>query len=381
MELWRTGKLVASVLVAGSVAFVYLAARLLTGRRKSILIAMSYGLGTCVWSTSSQALWQHGPNEFFLAMGTYFFLRSRQHPPWAIATGLAYALAAGSRPTSLLVVIAIGAYLVIADRQSLALYVLGGLPIAAALAGYQLYYHGSLLSVGRFVVDREIAGIKTGSAELWGTPLWEGLAGLLVSPSRGLFVFSPFMLFALFGFVSAWSDQRFTSLQPLTVAFVAQLVVASKWFDWWGGWCYGYRPIVDTMPLLAILLVPAVERVALRKTYGFAFALLLAWSIGVQFVGAFAYDVVGWNARAEKQTVPSPPPSGSKNASDRPATDRSAGANLDSRVIEVRANIDLPQYRHRLWSLKDNEIFYYVVHFWSSRHYKRLRMHLPIYLT
>ena len=155
------------------------------------------------------------------------------------------------------------------------------------------------------------------------------------------------MLFALFGLVSAWTDQRFASLRPLTVAFVALVIVASKWFDWWGGWCFGYRPIVDTMPLLAIMLVPAIERVASRKIYGFVFALLLAWSIGVQFVGAFAYDVVGWNARLEEHTVQSPPRSASNIAADRPATDRPAGANPDSRVIKVRADIDQPRYRHR----------------------------------
>ena len=173
----------------------------------------------------------------------------------------------------------------------MALYVLGGLPIAAALAGYQAYYHGSPLSVGRFAVDRQIAVQKTGSADLWGTPLWEGMAGLLISPSRGLLVFSPFLLFALLGLIYAWKDERFESLRPLTVAFVALVIVASKWFDWWGGWCFGYRPLVDTMPLLAIMLVPAIDRVASRKIYGSVFALLLAWSIAVQFVGAFAFDV------------------------------------------------------------------------------------------
>jgi hypothetical protein len=268
LQLWQTAKLVASALVAGSVAFVYLAARFFTCRRKSVLIVVSYGLGTCVWSISSQALSQHPPNEFFLAMGTYFFLRSRRHRPWALANGLAYALAVACRPTSILVIIAIGAYLVVADRRSLALHLLGGLPIACALAGYQAYYHGSPFSVGRFAVDRQIAVQKTGSADLCGTSLCDGMTGLLISPSRGLFVFSPILLFALPCFIFAWKDVRVQTLRPLTVAIVALLIVASKWFDWWGGWCLGYRPLVDTMPLLAIMLVPAIDRVASRKSIG-----------------------------------------------------------------------------------------------------------------
>jgi len=373
LELWRTAKLVASAFVAGSVAFVYLAARFFAGRRRSILIAVSYGLGTCVWSISSQALSQHPPNEFFLALGTYFFLRSRRHRPWALASGLAYALAVACRPTSVLVVIAIGGYLVLVDRRSVVLYVLGGLPIAAALAGYQAYYHGSPLAVGRFAVDRQIAVQKTGSADLWGTPLWEGMAGLLSSPSRGLFVFSPFLLFALLGFIDAWKDVRFESLRPLTVAFVALVIVASKWFDWWGGWCFGYRPLVDTTPLLAIMLVPALDRVASRKIFGLVFALLLAWSIAVQFVGAFAFDGVGWNALLEEHAVASP---------DRSAplvvADRTAVANPNRRLIKVRADIDQPRYRHRLWSFTDNQIVYYMMNFRSCRENKlRLMRSFP----
>ncbi len=367
LQSWQTAKFVASALVAGSVAFVYLAARFFTSRRKSVLIAVSYGLGTCVWSISSQALSQHPPNEFFLAMGTYFFVRSRRQRPWALASGLAYALAVASRPTSLVVVIAIGTYLVLADRRSAALFVLGGLPVAAALAGYQAYYHGSPFSVGRFAVDRQIAVQKTGSADIWGTPLWEGMAGLLISPSRGLFVFSPFLLLALPGLLYVWNDVRLESLRPLTVAIVALIIVASKWFDWWGGWCFGYRPLVDTMPLLAIMLVPAIDRLAARRIFDSIFALLLAWSIAVQFVGAFAFDVVGWNARLQEHAINMPPLSAPIDVADG-----GARAHPGSRVIKVRADIDRPRYRHRLWSFKDNQILYYIMNFRSCRKNKLL---------
>jgi hypothetical protein len=378
LELWQTAKIIASALVAGSVAFVYLAARFFTDHRGSILIAVSYGLGTCVWSISSQALWQHGPNEFFLAMGTYLFLRSRRYRPWALGSGLAYALAVACRPTSVLVVIAIGTYLAVVDRRSLALYILGGLPVAAALAGYQTYYHGSPLAVGRFAVDRQIAVYKTGSADLWGTPLWEGMAGLLVSPSRGLLIFSPFLLFALVGLFRAWTDERFESLRPLTAAFVALVIVASKWFDWWGGWCFGYRPIVDTMPLLTIMLVPVIDRVRSRKIYGFVFALLLVWSIAVQYVGAFAFDGTGWNARLEEHPVKLPPASAPIFMADQTNSDGPVQLTPRRRMIRGRADIDQPKYRHRLWSIQDNQILYYLVNFRSCRENKLSAMLLTL---
>ncbi|MDA1278062.1 MAG: hypothetical protein O2960_29045 [Verrucomicrobia bacterium] len=60
------------------------------------------------------------------------------------------------------------------------------------------------------------------------------------------------------------------------------------------------------------------------------FSVFLGWSIVVQFVGAFAYDLISWHK------------------------------------VEGM-NIDRPEYRHRLWSWKDCEIAYYMAHFSESR--------------
>jgi len=55
--LWHGAKFAASVAVAGSVVFVFFAALAFTGRWQALAVALAYGLGTSVWSISSQALW------------------------------------------------------------------------------------------------------------------------------------------------------------------------------------------------------------------------------------------------------------------------------------------------------------------------------------
>src|SRR5262249_43196208 len=75
--LWYAAKSAASLLVAASAAFIYLAARKFLRAGLAVVLALSYGLGTAVWSTSSQTLWQHAPNEFFLALGSYFLFLTR----------------------------------------------------------------------------------------------------------------------------------------------------------------------------------------------------------------------------------------------------------------------------------------------------------------
>jgi hypothetical protein len=365
--LWCAAKLAASVFVALSVMFVYLACGQLTSHRMAVLIACAYGLGTCVWSLSAQALWQHGPNELFLAMGTYFLLKVHRGRSHVALCGLSYAIAVACRPTSAIVVLAVGAEVLLADRKTFLAFCLGGLPIAAALGCYNSYYHGSPLSLGRGDVDRRIALEKTGSAELWQTPLWEGAAGLLVSPSRGLFVYSPFLLFSVAGFVRTWTDPRFKSLRPLTLAVGGHFLIASRWFDWWGGWCFGYRPIVDLMPLMAVLLAPSIGGIMRRKSALLSFAALLAWSIAVQFVGAFAYNLAGWNARVTTFEVTWPDQRVLSIPAEHTELKRVAREHPGALVREIRADIDQPRHRHRLWSLKDNQIFFHLFNFRQSR--------------
>ncbi|MFZ1988268.1 MAG: hypothetical protein WAW96_00720, partial [Alphaproteobacteria bacterium] len=308
--LWYGAKITASLLVAGSAVFVFLTACAFTTSARAALIALAYGLGTGVWSTSSQTLWQHGPNEFFLAMGTYFLIRAEaswKHAAWC---GLAYSVAVACRPTSAIVAAAAGVYLLVrlvtTRRTALVPYVLAALPIAAALAAYNTYYLGGPLKFGQAEVGHKVAFSKTGSRDLWQTPLWVGAAGLMVSPSRGLLVFSPFMIFALGGLVALWTRRRYAPLWPVTIAMVVLLGVAFKWFDWWGGWCYGPRPIVDTMPFFALLLIPVIDWIWRRKAVLTLFLILAAWAAAVQVLGVSAYDMFGWNSRVAGYNVALP---------------------------------------------------------------------------
>jgi hypothetical protein len=107
---------------------------------------------------------------------------------------------------------------------------------------------------------------------------------------------------------------------------------AFVWFDWWGGWTYGYRPIVDSAPLLAILCVPAIDRILARPAWRCAFAAAVSWSVFVQLLGVLVYASPGWNARPVSASGP-------------------------------LADIDLPEYRARLWSFRDWQIGYLIANF------------------
>ena len=173
-------------------------------------------------------------------------------------------------------------------------YVLGGLPFLVILAAYNSYYFGSPLIFGQTVASKIIALRDTGSENLWQSSLRESLPGLLISPSRGLVWFSPVLVLGLVSAVAVWKEPRYRPLIPLQASVVVMILVAGRWFDWWGGSTWGYRPIVDTTPFLALLMLPIVERLMANCFGRVLFGTLLVWSAGVQFVGAYSYSAVGW---------------------------------------------------------------------------------------
>jgi Dolichyl-phosphate-mannose-protein mannosyltransferase len=378
--LWYGGKLVAALCVAGSAVLVFRAALHLTSTRRALLVAIAYGLATNVWSLSSQQLYQHGPMELFLAAGALFIVRGLDRrgsePSGSVGcdfvwSGLAFGAAMFCRPTGAVAIAAVLAYLAASNRRALFPFLAGTLPGVAALATSNTFLFGSPLRFGQGIAGEAIVLMKTGSPSVWQTPLWLGAAGALLSPSRGLFVFSPILLFSVGGAVVAFRSERWRALRPLALATLAIWLVEFAHFDWWSGWSYGYRHVVDTCVFLALLLIPAVDLVARRRALPLVFGLLLAWSAGVQVIGAFAYDLWGWNNPVAGYEVAMPGRAEPIVVTTRAEAEQLTETRGGSILRERRANIDLPENHHRLWSWSDCEIAYYARSFAASRALKR----------
>lgn len=375
--LWHTAKVAAACAVAGSAVFLFLAALAFVRPSTAICVAIAYGLGTCVWSCSSQALWQHGPTELFLAAGTFFLLREnrRASAPWV---GFAYAMAFACRPTAAMALAAAAVYYLIRDRRALLFLLLGCAPIVALLGAYNLHYFGKLLFFGQLrhdtglplaVAAAHAAPVSGHNYDVFGNSLLSGLAGILVSPSRGLLIFSPAMAFTFWGMVRAWRDPRFSALRPVSLAAVAMSLLVARWYGWWGGWSYGYRLLVDSVTLLAFLAIPVAELIRERRRLLVGFAVVWVWGFAVQVVGAFAYDVVGWNDRKMFQVdVEGRPP---EWYTDQAEARRQAWKGRGT-VTEVSGDVNSAKGKRRLWQVGDSQIFYYLGHFSEARALKQV---------
>ena len=111
---------------------------------------------------------------------------------------------------------------------------LPGRPRWSTRSAYNYHYFGHPFAFGQSVVASGIALSKTGSADLWQSSWRKSLPGLLFSPAPGLVWFSPVLVLGLVSAAAVWRDPRFRALIPLQLGTVLLILVAGKWFDWWG---------------------------------------------------------------------------------------------------------------------------------------------------
>ena len=95
--------------------------------------------------------------------------------------------------------------------------------------------------------------------QLSGATFFEALIGQWLSPSRGLFVFSPILLLAIGGVVLKIRRQQWQPLDTLLISIIGlHWIVISLWCNWWVGVSFGPRIWSDMLPYLVYFIIPAL---------------------------------------------------------------------------------------------------------------------------
>jgi hypothetical protein len=296
-------KVSASLMMALAAVLLFLIAfRLSRNRKTAIITALVFALGTNVFAMTSQMMLNFTGAILFLTLGTYFLVKGNSKPIYLVGAGFAFAYAGFCQLSSLVFLLVFGLYVLLRRRRDLSWYILGALPVGLILMLYNFVAFGSPLRNGEILASSFILKgswqVPAHMSELWSTPVGRGLAGSLFSPSRGIFVFSPVLLFAFVGLYMVWRLRG--NLTVLAYGFIGSclaILIASLWYDWFGGNGFGYRVTLGTLPFLCLLLVPAVPRILSRKPLIALFALLLAFSVFVQAIGYISYDGISWERR------------------------------------------------------------------------------------
>lgn len=287
----RFEKFIASIFgaLAGAVFFW-----LILTRFENVPIALGstaiFCLATPMWSTATRALWQHGPLVLMLVIAMLLLERARRRPDLIQFIGLPLAMAYLVRPTAIVPIILMSGYVLLFYRPWFIRYMGWAMLIGVPwlVFNYRVYHvpvpwyywHEAFSATTRFKL---------------------GIVSAFFSPSRGLFIFSPVLIFALSGFVLAWRERQDRALHLVyggTMVGISIIVGAASM--WWGGHSFGPRLMTDTLPFFVYFTafnfdLPTTVRP--RTRYAFVTVLVMSALAGVAInaQGALRQETLVWN--------------------------------------------------------------------------------------
>jgi hypothetical protein len=195
------------------------------------------------------------------------------------------------RPTGAIPILCVTIYLLVYHRNALVAFAITGALWFGAFVAYSWFTFGELIP-GYYLASRlQFHGLST------------ALAGVLISPSRGLLVYVPTIVFILYWIVRYWNQLPCRKVVVLALAIVALHIVSVAGYpNWWGGGSYGPRLSTDILPWFALMAI--VGCAGARKSSPLIFSrlellavsALLGLSIAINARGAlsvYAHHV--WN--------------------------------------------------------------------------------------
>jgi hypothetical protein len=286
----RMQAIIAAGLCAITIWVVYQTAGCLLPLWWSLAIALGVAFGTPIWSSASRTLWPQTWAVLLITVGIWILL-SGSIRPFLLGTVLAWACLV--RPQVIPDVAAITGYVLLRyERRFFWHYVAAGVLWTVPVCAMMRFFTGGFFSAYY-------------SPEMLDFPnqYWPRLYGVLLSPSRGLLVFSPIVLAPIYLTIRY---RKVLPRRPLAilagVIIMMHLVMLSSWYMWWGGASYGSRMLLETMPWFALLAILGIRAfiddpsLSLRRrlVVGTIAALMLAASAATNAPGALAANAITW---------------------------------------------------------------------------------------
>jgi len=292
---WMAKRAMAVVVALAGVVLYRLLLVLGVGRA-AIPAVLAACLGSDLWTIGSQAPWQHGPAALSLVTAIALL------QPWPVGrlrlalAGAFTALLVACRLMDVVFAAAIVIWLAWTDWRVLRWFLPAPILGGAALLAYNLWFFDTILG-GQAQLEQLHTKLH-GVSSTWSGRLVDGMLGTLLSPNRGLLVFSPWIAVALATLIVP-SVRRRLAANSLICALIASLIpflfILSKYSVWWGGHCFGPRYWTDVIPLFAILFAFGLDWMLAQSRVLVAIsALAVIFSIAIQFIGAFLYPS-SWN--------------------------------------------------------------------------------------
>ncbi len=285
-------KMLSALLMALLTCLIFRAGLFLLTINTSTIVALSFAFGTPVWSTATRALWSHTWFIFLGGIVVYLLLRTesqvRKMPSILIATLLSWMYFV--RPTGAVPIVCVAAFLFVCHRGEFKRFAAAG-----------ALWFGAFTVYSWFTFDEVIPGYYLASRLQFRTfPI--ALAGILVSPSRGLFLYVPMTGFITYVLIRYRHELPYRRLLFLSLSVIlVHGVCVAGYPNWWGGASYGPRLLTDVLPWFAVLAILGLAGRA--KTHPLdncrlelaTACCLVALSIAINGRGAFSVSTQQWS--------------------------------------------------------------------------------------
>lgn len=118
------------------------------------------------------------------------------------------------------------------------------------------------------------------------------LKQILFSGEKGLFIWAPLTALSVLGWIALYGKNRILSL-TLAAMFALQALINASVYDWWAGWSFGMRRMIELYPAfdlgLASLLSLSFSRGRLQHVCQIGVHLLVAMSVAFTILLLFSH--------------------------------------------------------------------------------------------
>jgi hypothetical protein len=123
---------------------------------------------------------------------------------------------------------------------------------------------------------------------------------VLFSYRKGLFIYTPILLFSLPGIIYLFHKSKFQALTLIAYCIIA-LYIISSWRNWWYGMSYGHRAFLDHYIVFALLFGLALSD-AKNRLFRYLIYILTPVFIWVNMIQVFQYKnwILYWDMDEEK---------------------------------------------------------------------------------
>jgi hypothetical protein len=242
--------------------------------RTAVLAGAIFGLSTIAWPYATHFFGE--PVSALAIFGLFYaLLRLRQTgaPRYALLGGVAAGVMITTSAAHAVLLAPFGVYLLFAVHQwarrraqASNHKVRGAIRYLLSAIGQLLAFVVPLAALAGLLVIYNLArfgtpfstGYHFESGEGFNADWLLGLWGLLFSPYRGLFWYTPLAILSVFAWPGFIRRHRAEGWLTAIVALILVLMFG-KWWMWWGGFAWGPRFLVPLAPFLVLVLAPWLE--------------------------------------------------------------------------------------------------------------------------